>query len=668
MRNTSIGLLSLLLLGSGWQLTLYNSAQICARIADDAGQPIAKASVRLWLDTTCVATLQTDNDGAFCASVEPGAYTLEVDHEGFASLRIAQVVVSQNKKTNLRTVTLERAVPGLKETVITVYRPALFVNDDTASSSHSPILRPAHDERRGAPRKSHSRDLRPLSRTAPSERSLTKTPSLGVPDEATEGETPADLALPVEVSPVAVSASSESPKHARRPMPGSDRAGQLTAGEWNDLHNWNAHWTDLLRDGDIDQHQKTYQFFPKRRYSVILQNKSGMPLSDIPVQLLDRHGAILWEARTANTGQAELWEGLFDDKPADGPLKIVADVEGKTVSLGTPKPFEEGVNLHQIPRECRYARTVDIVWTIDATGSMGDEIDYLKTELLDVIGRVQERFPDLDLRMGSVFYRDEGDEYLVKSSALNRDISKTVDYIRRQHADGGGDYPEAVHTALEETLRQPWSREAVARICFLVLDASPHQRPDVVQSLQRSIREAARRGIRIVPIACSGIQKDTEFLLKFFGLATNGSYLFLTDHSGIGGKHLAPTADVYKVELLNDLLVRIIGEYVSTPDCNNGKTPVAFQTRSDPQSPTATTPPALYYPNPVAERLTLELPFDATKVTLYNAEGQAARDLGALPAGAHTILVKDLSPGTYTLRIWCRSEIQSGKVLVLRPS
>jgi hypothetical protein len=267
--------------------------------------------------------------------------------------------------------------------------------------------------------------------------------------------------------------------------------------------------------------------------------------------------------------------------------------------------------------------------------------------------------------MGSVFYRDEGDEYLVKSSALNHDIAKTVDYIRKQSAGGGGDYPEAVHTALEETLRQPWSREAVARICFLVLDASPHQRPEVLESLQKSIREAAKRGIRIVPVSASGIQKDTEFLMKFFGLATNGSYTFLTDHSGIGGKHLEPTTDEYKVELLNDLLVRLITEYTAVPTCE-GKSSILFADRQDPQSNTPPLKPVLYYPNPAVSRFNLELPFDAEKVTLYDAEGKAVYTMAQVQAGTHTIAVNTLPPGYYTLRIWKDGQVQSGKVMVVR--
>jgi hypothetical protein len=305
---------------------------------------------------------------------------------------------------------------------------------------------------------------------------------------------------------------------------------------------------------------------------------------------------------------------------------------------------------------------------VDATGSMGDEIEYLKTELLDVIGRAKSRNPGLAFRMGTVFYRDQSDAYITKSSGLSPDIAKTVEFIKKQYADGGGDYPEAVHSALEEAIfSQKWSENAIARICFLVLDASPHQSPEVNASLQKSIREAARLGIRIVPVAASGIQKDTEFLMKFFGLATNGTYIFLTDHSGIGGKHLEPTSDEYKVEPLNELLVRLITEYTTIETCE-GKSEIRFVDGQQAQNGAGQNAnwQAFYYPNPASSQFMLELPFDVQSVTIYDSEGKAVRKIEKPQGGQHTVVVSDLAIGFYTIRILKDGRMQSGKLMVVR--
>jgi hypothetical protein len=648
-----------------------NTAILAGKVTDESGEPLIGATVRVLKDTSLVRGTITDVNGDYRLQLEPGTYDVEISYTGYETWRTLGVPVLADKPN-----TLDISLSGgvvLDEVVVTSYSVPLIEQDKAAGAM---TLRSTDDL--GKARKLEGRAAGKEKRFAPlGAKSAPITKESGAikkEEKATEYHLDGVRAAPaLETKPASYSAetyeeSPAAPEPLRRPgvpSPPKPRAGLLTAGEWNDLHNWNTHWADLLKDGETDAFQKTYQFFPRNRYTVLLQTEEGLPISDAAVQLLNRSGQTIWEARTSNTGSAELWSALFEEKTNAVALTLVAEVDGKRHALGNAKPFSEGLNRHKIKRECRHSKTVDIVWTVDATGSMGDELEYLKTELLDVIGRVQAANPDLAVRMGSVFYRDEGDEYLVKSSALNHDIAKTVDYIRKQSAGGGGDYPEAVHTALEETLRQPWSREAVARICFLVLDASPHQRPEVLESLQKSIREAAKRGIRIVPVSASGIQKDTEFLMKFFGLATNGSYTFLTDHSGIGGKHLEPTTDEYKVELLNDLLVRLITEYTAVPTCE-GKSSILFADRQDPQSNTPPLKPVLYYPNPAVSRFNLELPFDAEKVTLYDAEGKAVHTMAQVQAGTHTIAVNTLPPGYYTLRIWKDGQVQSGKVMVVR--
>ena len=71
----------------------------------------------------------------------------------------------------------------------------------------------------------------------------------------------------------------------------------------------------------------------------------------------------------------------------------------------------------------------------------------------------------------------------------------------------------------------------------------------------------AKQGIRLIPLASSGVDTETEFLLRSWSVMTGGTYTFLTNHSGIGNSHLEPTIGAYEVEKLNDLLARVISEY-----------------------------------------------------------------------------------------------------------
>ena len=79
--------------------------------------------------------------------------------------------------------------------------------------------------------------------------------------------------------------------------------------------------------------------------------------------------------------------------------------------------------------------------------------------------------------------------------------------------------------------------------------------------MQNTVMTMAEQGIRLIPLASSGVNTETEFLLRSWAVMTGGTYTFLTNHSGIGNSHLEPTIGEYEVEKLNDLLVRVICEY-----------------------------------------------------------------------------------------------------------
>lgn len=125
-----------------------------------------------------------------------------------------------------------------------------------------------------------------------------------------------------------------------------------------------------------------------------------------------------------------------------------------------------------------------------------------------------------------------------------------------------GEYPEAVHTALEKMLQQlSWNSKARTRLAFLILDAPAHYEQGIISSLQQSVKTCAKMGIRLIPVAASGVDKNTEFMLRFFAITTGGTYVFITDDSGVGYSHIKASVGDYKVEQLNNLIIRIIDYY-----------------------------------------------------------------------------------------------------------
>lgn len=344
------------------------------------------------------------------------------------------------------------------------------------------------------------------------------------------------------------------------------KAGLLTAGELNDFNKWNM-WEDFSQS-EFKTYSDHWKLYPTERYSVLVQNKEHKAIVGHRVFLMGKNtGDTVWSAVTDNTGKAELWADMDGSK---NEKEFIIGIEGAR-DITSPVKFENGINIVQLTVPCPASNTVDIAVAVDATGSMSDEIDFLKIELEEVIRHTFSSYPDLDVHAGSVFYRDKNDEYVVRHSKLQTDLVKVLNFIKLQRASGGGDVPEAVDKALQTVLDSlQWSSPARTRILFLVTDAPPHD--EAKERVFQLIKKAAAQGIRIVPVACSGADRSTEFIMHCIAMATNGTYVFLTDNDGRSDMpHVKSTTDVINMQFFSSLLERIIKQMVFVNDCSDQK-------------------------------------------------------------------------------------------------
>lgn len=334
----------------------------------------------------------------------------------------------------------------------------------------------------------------------------------------------------------------------------------LTSGEINDFSKWEL-WKDISND-ELNYYKRSWELSPQNRYSVQVLDSNQHPVIDAKVKLLDKDNKVLWSAQSDNTGKAELW----NLKPDTKNLKTQITYKNDAFTYNNPKLFEEGLNLYTLKKTSDIPLNVDVAFVVDATSSMADEIDYLRAELYSIMKTVKRSLKEQELRLATVFYRDKGDQYVTKKSSFSLNIDKSIDFIKNNSALGGGDTPEAVDLGLSEAIDSlQWSENSLCRVAFLILDAPPHSDQRTINRLKRIISDAAKKGIRVVPITCSGIDKSTEYLMRSFALLTNGTYVFLTDDSGIGNSHIKPSTDEYEVELLNDLILRLLYQYTYLP-------------------------------------------------------------------------------------------------------
>ena len=125
---------------------------------------------------------------------------------------------------------------------------------------------------------------------------------------------------------------------------------------------------------------------------------------------------------------------------------------------------------------------VDVVFAIDTTGSMKDDIETLRKEW---VPKLIEQLKDFgDLRLGLLIYRDYGDNYScrglpVKFFAFTNDISIFKRNLNSVviHGNEGGDVPEAVYEALYGSINFFKWREDAQKKVILIGDAEPHPTP-----------------------------------------------------------------------------------------------------------------------------------------------------------------------------------------------
>ena len=181
---------------------------------------------------------------------------------------------------------------------------------------------------------------------------------------------------------------------------------------------------------------------------------------------------------------------------------------------------------------------MDVVFCLDSTGSMGSEIAAAKEKIWSIANSIMEGEPRPIVRFGVVTYRDKGDAYVVKKKDLTDDVDAVHEFLMSISANGGGDGPEDVRSALKASVHDmAWSssKEAI-KLIFLVGDAPPHEDYSELPSVTKTASAAASKGININTIACGGVGARVITLWKEIAELSDGDYQQLARSGrGMGG-------------------------------------------------------------------------------------------------------------------------------------
>ena len=344
------------------------------------------------------------------------------------------------------------------------------------------------------------------------------------------------------------------------PMPPRPQSGLLTAGEHDDLLNPEL-YADYVRKSDLAQQVPDLPRLDTARVlTVTVKDRAGRPVPFAVVELACADGSRL-NLKTMAEGTVAFFPTM--DRLGSKVWVRAGTQDWREVSIasgqGTGGLGGQRVDF-TVAAQAQQVRKLDLMLAIDTTGSMGDEIRYLQSELQSIVGAIRQRHQGIDLRVGFVFYRDVGDDYVTATFPLTADVAAGQRELARHSANGGGDYPEAMEQALIRAAGQAWRPDAV-KTMLLVADAPPHD--DKFGLAWRAAEHLRAKRVHIVPVAASGVADKAEYAMRAMAAATQSRYTFLTDDSGIGNAHAAPAIDCYLVTRLDTLLRRVIDSQLS---------------------------------------------------------------------------------------------------------
>lgn len=301
----------------------------------------------------------------------------------------------------------------------------------------------------------------------------------------------------------------------------------------------------------------------RERYLLQVRDGQGRAVADAEVLVRSPQGQAAW-ARTDSAGKVWLHLDAFDAQHAR--VYEVTARRGGVESRGyLQRGRKSALELRLDGTAPQDRARLDLVFLVDATGSMGDEIGKLKASLRSIADEVAGLPSRPDLCFALVAYRDKGDAFVLRSHDFTNDLGAFQRVLDRLQADGGGDEPEAMNEALHETVhRLAWRGDGATRMVLLLADAPPHLdygRPQYDQDMQAALG----KGIKVFSVGASGLNQQGEYIQRQIAQYTGGRFVFLTyadaqrPASGPGRETVHDVRN-YSVDTLDRLIVRLVGE------------------------------------------------------------------------------------------------------------
>ncbi|MEO6039152.1 MAG: carboxypeptidase-like regulatory domain-containing protein, partial [Saprospiraceae bacterium] len=237
----------------------------------DTKEALIGATIKVTQNHNLVKGAVTDMAGKYSLVLNPGTYEVEFSYTGYTAQRITEVKVTANQKDTLDASLSSGAV--LNECVVVQYKEPMINADEMSTGATLSAKRMAPRSEAAAPKASRKEEAAGKMVAAPMGRAEAKpVPVATAPPPPAPGDVDVkikggrDAATNYYIDGIRISGSMPPVRDVEElkirsglveladditplekaldepspgaPAPPTPRAGLLTAGEWNDLHNW----------------------------------------------------------------------------------------------------------------------------------------------------------------------------------------------------------------------------------------------------------------------------------------------------------------------------------------------------------------------------------------------------------------------------------------------
>jgi hypothetical protein len=344
----------------------------------------------------------------------------------------------------------------------------------------------------------------------------------------------------------------------------------------------NLKYEDYLRYINTYTSKAALPFDVTERYIVQVQDNNAHTIANASVKIYVDQDQI-FEGKTYSSGQLLFFPNAIAKTKQAKEFRVEVVKNGANVSqIFKRTDPEQSQNQNSGTKwtiimngsanaQSKPTPSLDLLFLIDSTGSMGGEISKIQQTIGDIANQINQLPGSPKIRFGVVTYRDRGDTYVTRKFGFTSDLAEFSNFLNSIVASAGGDYPESLNEALHVAIDDmDWNSTDAVRLAFLVADAPPHLDYANDYKYTDEVVNAVQKGIKVYTIGASGLDKQGEYIFRQIAQITLAQYLFITrggdEQKGGSSNPASKTGIIYQEKDLSSLVVNIVRRELTNLD------------------------------------------------------------------------------------------------------